>query len=371
MWLGAHQFCALGPKGLKVTDNKTPDFLVPVILSVYDRGEHFLRALKSLSLNEGANRTKLYIASDGPRDRGATKKVQEIRHLIEGISGFEAVISWEPKENTNGAIQRELLEFVMREHEAFIFAEDDNVFSHWFLQFMNDALTLYKDEAQVRAVCGYLYPKLSFEPDHQVFLQHFIPWGYGTWSNRFSEEEPANLARAVLSRPDVFRQVNSTLPHLIRLNRRVVLEGLPAADAHIANELVLNNQVCVFPPSSLVRNTGSDGSGMNRKRDVRFEHQTVMQTQVRIDPRVSKVPTAAGTLKIRRFLGGPLARFGNVFIHFEFTVKSKWAARLLSRLNTRALLVAQRVMSLSTVVRNSAAPLAPKSRKVQVAKPAR
>ena len=56
--------------------------------------------------------------------------------------------------NSNGKL---LANEVSKDHDSYIFTEDDNVFSPNFLLFVNQGLEKYKNDAKCLAVCGYNY----------------------------------------------------------------------------------------------------------------------------------------------------------------------------------------------------------------------
>lgn len=338
-------------KTMETTEEPT-DVWAPVVMSVYDRDKHFLQTVSSLARNEGADQTTLYISSDGPKSSEAMARVETIRSAIAELSSFKSVVAWAPFENTRGKIRDELLEYVKTKHDSYIFSEDDNVFSPFFLKFMNDGLRSYSGEARVRAICGYLPPGIRVDTPHQVFLKSFVPWGFAAWSIQRHTESPQELALRVLKDPRLFAEMNKTLPHLARLNRKVVTENLSAEDAHTANDMFVRDQVCVFPPYSLVRNIGHDGSGVNSKLDKRFTAQEISKTPVDFNPKIPISVDPQNTLQFSNFLGGRFVTVANYLIHFEFRTSNKLLGSLITLANSNAIALGGKFRNLSRQFRN-------------------
>jgi hypothetical protein len=338
--------------GPKVGAPNQQGAFAPVIMTVYDRSDHLRQTLSSLAQNFGANETTVYVASDGPRDDGAKRAVEEVRAILSETNSFKELIVWNPPENTAGNIANDLLSFVRNRHESYIFSEDDNAFSPHFLRFINDGLQAFAREESVRAICGYLYPGIKFDTSHQVYLKCFTPWGFGTWSNRSFDGDDQKISVRMLSDRRLFQEINQHLPHLVRLNRRVALGQLSAQDARISNEMIIRNQVCVFPPMSLVRNIGNDGSGLNSKRDLRFSHQPSLNSAVTVDWTKPIAVRGGDSAAIARFLGGPIIRIANRVIHWEFRISHTRLGRFLRMLISSLMPLGKATLHIRTVARN-------------------
>lgn len=305
----------------------------PVLISVYTRVSHFKKCLESLEQNQGADQTVLFIVSDGPADDESSPKVAEVRKVIREIGGFRDVNVFAPEENHNGLLKYEVLDQIRADFPSYIVTEDDNVFSPHFLNFINQGLTFFHETTSVRAICGYQYPGFPAQSNHQIYLRNFTPWGFGTWSDRPRLGSTEGLNREVLSNSEYFDLLNSSLPHLVRLNRRVIRENLIAEDVNISNSLFTQQELCVFPPGSLVRNIGNDDSGLNSKTDLRFFIQKLHTPKPSYNLDAPIRENMIGKKWISRFHGGPVASLGNYLIHFEFKWEGTWVGKLLQSFN--------------------------------------
>ena len=73
--------------------------LSPIILFVYNRLSHTQKTVSSLLKNQEAKNSDLYIYSDGPKNDGEIKKIDEVRKYIHEINGFKNVSITERNEN--------------------------------------------------------------------------------------------------------------------------------------------------------------------------------------------------------------------------------------------------------------------------------
>jgi len=298
------------------------DFLwSPVIVTVYDRFEHFKSCVNSLLENEGADKTILYVSSDGPKSSDDERVVTQIRKAAAKITGFKKVIVFSPEENTHGKIQKQLVDHVRRKHSSYIFLEDDVYCSPGFLSFMNQGLEDFKDNFDIEAICGYLYEKIPSCDGTQIYLKSFTPWGYGTWSSResFYSGEKDSASKIFADRA-VFNEVNRSLPHTVRLSREVLRGRLEALDVNVCNRLFTKNKFCVYPSFSLTRNMGFDGSGENCRVDSSYARQVLGTSVPTIDP----IKPVEEDRVVRRFLfyyfGGYVVSFLNQLLYLEYRI---------------------------------------------------
>src|SRR5215216_4567241 len=124
------------------------DRLAPIVLFVYNRPWHTLQTLQSLMMNELAERSLLYIYSDGPRDGiiEDIQKVEEVRTIIRSKQWCKDIniVSSVTNKGLAASIISGVTEIVDR-HGTIIVLEDDMVSSKYFLSFMNGALGTYRD----------------------------------------------------------------------------------------------------------------------------------------------------------------------------------------------------------------------------------
>ena len=163
--------------------------LSPIVLFVYNRPWHTRQAIKALQNNELADRSDLFIYSDGPKGEQTDKAVQKVREYIYTINGFKTVTIRERKENMGlaGSII-DGVTAIVKEYGRVVVLEDDLVTSPFFLRYMNDALKLYEHDERIISIAGYIYP-LSVKLPTTFFLRGADCWGWATWKRGWNHFE--------------------------------------------------------------------------------------------------------------------------------------------------------------------------------------
>ncbi|MBQ8969051.1 MAG: glycosyltransferase [Bacteroidaceae bacterium] len=181
--------------------------LAPVALFVYNRADNTRRTLEALAANTLARETEVFVFSDGGRDEQSWALVREVRKVVreflpspkmerEGQEGKPLPIKGEPEGGfrsltlverpENYYLERNITEGiaeVFHEHDRIIVLEDDILTSPYYLQYMNEAFELYRDEPRVMHVAGFTNLNLAETPFY--FTPHMSGWGWGTWRDRW------------------------------------------------------------------------------------------------------------------------------------------------------------------------------------------
>jgi hypothetical protein len=160
----------------------------PIILFTYKRLDTLKRTVDSLKNNSLAEKSELFIFSDGPRgehDRDAVNLVRDYAKQINGFKNIECFFSETNKGLASSVIAG--VSLVLRMYSSAIVLEDDLVVMPNFLAFMNQALHEYASDEKVFSISGYSFhiepPAKSFEDAY--FLNRGSSWGWGTWKNRW------------------------------------------------------------------------------------------------------------------------------------------------------------------------------------------
>jgi hypothetical protein len=240
----------------------------PVILFVYNRPEHTRRTLTSLKQNKSSEETVLYIFADGPSrpaDQDLQEKIRQTREVIREEKWCAVVHISESTVNKglSASIVTGVNE-VIAKHGRAIILEDDHVTSPYFLQFMNDALELYKERTEVACISAYIYPVKGRLPE-TFFLKGADCWGWATWADRWKLYEPdgAKLLKELTDKGlrSAFDFDNS-YPYTAMLEDQIAGKNDSWAIRWYAAAF-LQNRYCLYPGLSLVRNIGTDGSGIH------------------------------------------------------------------------------------------------------------
>ena len=156
----------------------------PVALFVYNRLDHTRSTVESLMNNKGADKTEVFVFSDGPKSSVDNTAVNDVREYIKSISGFKSVKVIERE--TNYGLANSIVDGVTSICDAFgrvIVLEDDLVSSPYFLQYMNDALEEYENNERVMHISGYMCPIKNDDLPETFFYRVTTCWGWATWQS--------------------------------------------------------------------------------------------------------------------------------------------------------------------------------------------
>ena len=244
----------------------------PVAMFVYNRADNTRKTLKALMENTLAPQTSLYVFSDGGRDEASWKCVREVRAVLhevqEEVARTHSLLNMTLVERpTNYYLERNVIEGineVFQHHDTIIVLEDDIVTAPYFLQFMNDAFRLYRDEPQVMHVSGFTRledPRPASpsreESERKFYFTPFMAgWGWGTWRERWQQHfrhfETRAEALSALT-PDLRDaiQYGGVFPCLKDLDRQPIPWDICWS---IAVRRIQG--LCLYPSHTLVRNIG-------------------------------------------------------------------------------------------------------------------
>ncbi len=162
----------------------------PICLFTYNRLFETKQTIEALQKNFLASESELIIFSDGPKNKDAEKKVEEVREYIHQVSGFNSVQVYESP--TNKGLAKSIIEGVTKvlmDFNNVIVLEDDLLTSRNFLNYMNQALGYYERDSQIQTICGYsVFIKKLDEFEDVYFQKRPLSWGWATWSTRWSKD---------------------------------------------------------------------------------------------------------------------------------------------------------------------------------------
>ena len=237
----------------------------PILLFVYNRPEHTRRCIESLLKNSLASESNLFIYADGAKDSTQQEAVNEVRNYIRSIQGFKQITLMERSENWG--LARNIIDGVTTQVNRYgkvIVLEDDLVVAPYFLQFMNNALEVYKNEPRVGHIQACDFTQDSSLP--ATFLIKWTgSWGWATWDRAWKHFNPNGneLLQELEERKltHVF-DFNGKYGFTRMLRRQI--EGKNNSWAIRWNaSLFLKDILSLNVGRSLVQNEGFDGSGTN------------------------------------------------------------------------------------------------------------
>lgn len=243
----------------------------PIAFFAYKRPDHSRQSLESLSQNEGARESTLFIFCDGPKGTGDEEAVREVRDLVRSRPWCGTVHIIE--HSTNRGCANSIISGVTSlcdQHGSVIVVEDDLVLSPFFLDYMNGALNLYRDNDRVMQISGYMFPAELHEETDAVFLPITTSWGWGTWQRAWQHFDLQMLGYEKL-------KSNRELRHKFNLNGSYPYFEMVESQIHGKIDswairwylsTFLMGGLTLHPTRSLVRNIGFDQSGTHCGTDL-------------------------------------------------------------------------------------------------------
>lgn len=247
----------------------------PIALFVYNRSDHVLRTLSALQANALARKSHLCVFSDGPNGSQDIARVEAVRRIVKGITGFDKISIREQSENLG--LAKSIMTGVTELAAAYgrvIVLEDDLVVAPGFLTFMNAALERYEKDQQVMQVSGYMFPVERPKRLGQTFFCR-VPtsWGWATWARAWESFNLDSTQMLESLRPPDRREafnLNGAYPYFEHLTQQA--EGkLDVWGVRWYASMFTAGGLCLYPSQSLVQNIGMDGTGVHCGHSSQFE----------------------------------------------------------------------------------------------------
>jgi len=273
----------------------------PIILFTYNRLVHTKKTIDSLKVNHLAEKSDLIVFSDGPRSDDDKASVESVRRYIHNITGFNRVSIVERDRNIglSGSIIAGITS-VVKQYDQVIVLEDDLVSSPYFLKFMNEGLNFYRDAENVISIHGYLYPVEDHLPD-TFFLKGADCWGWGTWARGWALFDPdgkkllAGIREGKLAEEFDY---NGAYPFTKMLQDQTKGKNDSWAIRWHASAF-LSEKLTLYPGKSLIRNIGTDQSG------VHSGETKVFDTEISREP----IPISDIPIEENHFVKGKIERY--------------------------------------------------------------
>ena len=241
--------------------------LAPIVLFVYNRLDHTKKTIEALQKNSLANKSELFIYSDGPKNDDIKEKVKEVRKYIKTIKGFKNITIIERE--VNFGLAKSIINGVTEIFHSFdkvIVLEDDLITTSDFLEYMNEGLNTFDKREDIFSITGVNYP-ISYpkEYDKDIFLFYrCASWSWATWKDRWKKVdwEVKDFKEFIKDNPKVrlFNESGEDMSDMLtaQLKGKIDSWAIRWCYAHFKN-----SAYCVYPKYAKVRNIGFDGSGVH------------------------------------------------------------------------------------------------------------
>lgn len=264
----------------------------PIVLFVYNRPYHTRRTLEALSRNELAMQSDLFIFADGAKENASSEQllqIEETRKVIREKQWCKNVeIIESPK---NKGLADSIIEGVTKiinQYGKIIVLEDDLLTGKYFLNYMNDALDKYKNEAKVWHITSWRDPIATSNPNSSFFYPVMDCWGWATWADRWQhyKKDCAFFKKKFNGKMRKAFNIDGTDKGMWQQILDNETGKINTWAIFWYATIFLNNGLCLAPCSSLVRNIGFDNSG---------EHcgiNSFQEISQSVDVRVLQLPDA-------------------------------------------------------------------------------
>lgn len=165
--------------------------LAPLIIFTYNRLDTTKECFEAISKNDLADKTELFVFSDGPKTEKDEPLVRTVRDYLQGFSRdsvFKSVTIYEAEKNKG--LANSIIDGVTKIIEQYgkvIVLEDDLYTTPDFLQYMNGALDYYAENEKIWSIAGYGHKLKSLKTyGKDVYLSYRAScWGWATWKDRW------------------------------------------------------------------------------------------------------------------------------------------------------------------------------------------
>jgi Glycosyl transferase family 2 len=252
----------------------------PIVLFVYNRPLHTKQTIEALQRNSLAAESELFIYSDAPKNESAISEVARVREYIATVKGFKKVTITEREHNLG--LAKSIIDGVtsiVDDYSKVIVLEDDLVTSPYFLQFMNDGLSMYQSDAVVASIHGYVYPIDNTDLPESFFVKGADCWGWATWKRAWSyfESDGGKLLNEIRSRKlERAFDYDGSYPLVKMLKGQIAGKNNSWAIRWYASAY-LQGMLTLYPSRSLVRNIGQDCSGTHSGYGTFFDGELCME----------------------------------------------------------------------------------------------
>jgi hypothetical protein len=238
--------------------------LAPVAIFAYKRPEHLQGTLDSLKRCDGFANSKIIVFGDGPKTQNDLDAVAATRRIAQSQLGSQAEYHFRDQNAGLAASITDGVNQVTRRFGRAIVLEDDLDLSPNFLTYVNAALDRYEENPKVYQISAQLFDTPELHERHEaLFLPFTTSWGWGTWRRAWDRFDPlADGWERLRTDRALRRQFNlgGSYDFSTMLERQMSGFGDSWAIRWYWS-VFRNDGVTCFPPTSLVRNTGLDGSG--------------------------------------------------------------------------------------------------------------
>ena len=234
--------------------------LAPICLFTYNRLEETKQTVEALKNNFLAKQSELFIFSDGPKYIDNTLEVDSVRAFVKTISGFKKITINESIKNMglassiiNGVSK------VIKTYDSVIVLEDDLITSANFLNFMNQALTYYKQHSNIFSVSGYTMDINGLDKINKDFYFgcRASSWGWGTWRRQWNSVDwGVSNYKNFITNKTLIRRFNRGGSDMTKMLKAQMTGKIDSWAIRFCFQQFIDEKASLFPKISKVQSIG-------------------------------------------------------------------------------------------------------------------
>ena len=240
-----------------------------IIIFAYNRPSHLKRVLIALENNKVKN--DIYLIIDGPKNKFDKINQEDISLSLTRFSNKNKRIVKIIKRKKNLGLAKSItggITYLSKKYQNLIILEDDTIAYKNFIRFVEKHLKLIKSSDNTQVICGYQFPNFEKNPKtlKTLLLSNFVSWGWAIKSRewqaylKFKKKKKKKNIKAV----PIFLRNYFEDKYTVKQKKNIW-----SLDFMYYNFIKGNKYI--FPNTSLIKNIGFDGSGVNSKATTKLQ----------------------------------------------------------------------------------------------------
>ena len=240
-----------------------------IIIFAYNRPSHLKRVLIALENNKVKN--DIYLIIDGPKNNFDKINQKDISLSLNRLNNKNKRVVKIIKRKKNLGLAKSITEgitFLSKKYQNLIILEDDTIAYKNFIKFIERHLKLIKINDNAQVICGYQFPDFEKNPKtlKTLLLSNFVSWGWAIKSRewqaylKFKKKNKKKNIKAV----PIFLRNYFEDKYTVKQKKNIW-----SLDFMYYNFIKGNKYI--FPNTSLIKNIGFDGSGVNSKATTKLQ----------------------------------------------------------------------------------------------------
>ena len=207
---------------------------------------------------------QLFIAADGPRNKGESEICKETRSVVSNIDWDCDVKTLFREENLGcrDAVSSSI-DWFFQNVESGIILEDDCLPNQSFFRFCEEMLKMYRNNKKIKHINGTNYlEEFREEIEGKYFFSRlFFVWGWATWRDRWLKyDKDFNINKFNNYKIDQKNNLILKLFHKTNIKYNIHLVKTNTWGVQWSSKCFAENGISCTPVKNLIRNIGEEGT---------------------------------------------------------------------------------------------------------------